>query len=203
MKKLSTGLIVALSTVLLLGCSPQTADTGSESGADASVSAEPAETHEDGAGSASSELFSIAHITSCDQVAAAVAPYIEGLAPLETNVVDEWGISCSWEAAEDETDFANNRSVEVGMMALEPDSEKPDPAFVEAMDGGSLVEDGWVESAGGVAYTLDMATAVVGVSVTTVWLPGIEAHVTGGKWEGMPALDGPAALEVVKSLVTQ
>lgn len=190
---------MALSSLLLLGCASQEAATGEDAAAATETGAvEPAEETATGPGQ-----FSIAHITSCDQVASAVAPYIEGLAPVESNVVDEWGISCSWEAAEGETDFANNRSVEVGIAPLEPDAEKPDPAFVEAMDGGSVVEDGWVESSGGIAYSLDMATAVVGVSSTTVWLPGIEAHITGGKWEGMPALDGPAALNVVKSLVEQ
>lgn len=168
------------------------------SGAEASAESNDASTAEPAPGQ-----FSIDHITSCDQVAGVVAPYIEGLAPLDSNVVDEWGISCSWEAAEDETDFANNRSVEVGMTALEPGEIKPDPEFVLKMDGSALVEDSWIESSGGIAYSLGMTTAVAGVISTTVWLPGVQAQITGGQWDGMPTLDGSASVEVVKSLVKQ
>lgn len=190
--------------MLLLGCAPQEQVPSGAAGADASDEVASVESNEAGAeGAEETEpgQFSIDHITSCDQVAGAVAPYIEGLAPLDSNVVDEWGISCTWEAAEDETDFANNRSVEVGLTALEPGEVKPDPEFVLKLDGSALVEDSWIDSSGGIAYSLGMTTSVVGVISTTVWLPGVQAQITGGQWDGMPALDGAASVEVVKSLV--
>lgn len=140
-------------------------------------------------------------ITSCDQVEAAVAPYIDGLVPDPGNTVDEWGVSCTWEMAEDETDFANNRSVKVGIGAVAEGTPKPDASGIADMEGGSVLEDAWVSERDGVAFSLTMGTAVAGVTVTTVWLPGAEAMITGGTWGDLPALDGPAAIEVVKTLL--
>ena len=53
----------------------------------------------------------------------------------------------------------------------------------------------------GVAFSLSLGTAVAGAIATTVWVPGVEATVGGGQWAGVPALDGDAAVDVVRSLI--
>lgn len=184
----------ALASLLLLtGCVAAEPETPADPVDDSGAVATP-----DDAVSGASALASI---TSCDQVADAVAPYIEGLVPSESNVVDEWGVSCSWETAEDETDLANNRSVEVGIVATEANAEKPDASGVAAMEGGALIEDDWVSERDGIAFSLTLGTAVAAAISTTVWVPGAEARITGGQWADFPALDGPAAVQVMKTLL--
>lgn len=186
---------LALGSLLVLtGCAAQAPQRPADpDGATGAVAASE--------GDATSGASALASITSCDQVADAVAPFIENLVPMEDNAVDEWGVTCSWEAAEDETDFANNRSVEVGIAPNESGTPMPDPSLVTAMDGGALIEDAWVSDNDGVAFSLTMGTAVAGVTATTVWFPGFQANITGGTWGDYPALDGPAAVQIVKTLL--
>lgn len=143
----------------------------------------------------------LAAITSCDQVEALVASYIEGLVPLDTNTVDEWGVMCDWGTSEDETDFANNRSISVQLAPVEKGTEKPDATMLADMDGFTMIDDAWVAQRDGVAYTYSMAVDVAGATVTTVWFPSVEANVAGGKWGDYPDLDGAAALDIIKKLL--
>ena len=67
--------------------------------------------------------------------------------------------------------------------------------------GLTVISDADIESAGGIAYTLEQEIAVAAVSVTTVSLPEVSVTVTGGRWADRPALDGPAAVAVAKELI--
>ena len=184
----------SLSLLLLTGCA-SAVPTAKDTAADAVVDA-PSD--EDQSNDAPDDA--VARIGSCDTVEAVVAPYIQNLVAMESNVVDEWGVSCQWEMAEGETDWANNRSVSVG-ISPEP-LEKPDLALLtDASDAITAVDDAWVAQQDGVAYTMTMETAVATAIVTTVWLPYAEITVTGGKWGDHPALDGPAAVQVAKALL--
>ena len=140
-------------------------------------------------------------VGSCDQVAGVVGPYIEALVLTEGSTVDEWGVSCTWEPAEDETDLANNRSVSVGIVDNEEGATAPDTTLLAKQKGFSDVTDAWVEQEGGTAYSLTLEIAVAAATVTTVWLPDHEVTVTGGTWADHPSLDGPAAVEVARRLV--
>lgn len=149
--------------------------------------------------SAPTKSAALAAITSCDQVAAAVEPYIQNLTLHQDSIVDEWGVYCNWEAPEGNTDFANIRNVEV---LLEPDPlDKPDLDALSEFIELQPIENGWVSGQGGVAYSVGTETAVAAVINTTVWLPDVEASITGGRWGDYPALDGPAAVEVVEALL--
>lgn len=191
-------LLATASTLLLIaGCSGNptvTDDTEPRDQASETVTDEAVnDTPTDGA--------SIAHITSCDQVEAVVSPYIEGLVPADDNGVDEWGVHCLWETAEGETDLANIRVVSVSLTPVEPGSEKPDTSMIENAEGGSVVEAEWITQHDGIAFSLDLGSAVAGATTTTVWVPTVEAIIGGGSWANMPALDGPAAAEVVRQLL--
>ena len=61
----------------------------------------------------------------------------------------------------------------------------------EQMGGSGLtvISDADIESAGGIAYTLEQEIAVAAVSVTTVSLPEVSVTVTGGRWADRPALE--------------
>lgn len=196
-------LAASLTLLLLTGCTaaPATTDVGASDAAadttDDTATADAAGSDGPGGNDGGGAL---ARIANCDVVEAAVAPYIQSLVPMEGNVVDEWGVSCRWEMAEGETDWDNNRSVGVG-IAAEP-TEKPDVALLaDASDSLTALDDAWVAQQGGVAYTLTMETSVAAAIVTTVWLPYAEVTVSGGKWGDHPPLDGPAAVQVVSSLL--
>jgi hypothetical protein len=143
----------------------------------------------------------LGHISSCEQVAPLVASYTTNLLLTDSSTVDQWGINCAWEPSEDETDMANNRSVSVSAVKNEPSTPPPALEGVLKMDGAEQIEDPWLKENDGVAYSLGMTTAVAGAITTTVWTPAAEVTVAGGTWDGLPALDGPAALSVAQQLL--
>lgn len=182
--------------ILLAGCSSADDSTAEPSAGDTA----PADSTDTADTTTDDNTDAWSGINSCDQVATVVAPYIQGLVLTDASTVDEWGVSCSWEMTEDETDWENNRSVAVGIAPSA--TEKPD--LVQLAEFSDLIEpleDEWVSALGGVAYTTAMEIAVASVIVTTVWLPDVEATVTGGTWGDHPALDGPAAVDVVSALL--
>lgn len=188
--------VTAAALMLLTGCGAA-AGAGGTPTADATSPADPSPSD------SAHPQFSIAQVSSCAEVEAAVQPYIEGLVPNEANVVDEWGVSCSWETADGELDPANIRAVSVQLAPVEPDAEAPDPSLVAQSDGGTVIDSDWVSAHGGVAFSLTLGTAVAGATATTVWVPGVEATVGGGTWDGYPALDGPAAVDLVRGLISE
>lgn len=195
MRTLATlaGVILILATVS--GCAGTEAPDPSVSSGAATPDTTPAD-------APGSPRFTLDGITSCDQVEQAVALYIEGLVPAESNVVDEWGASCLWETPESQTDLSQIRAVEVQLAPVEADAEAPDPSMVAQTEGGSVIENDWVAANDGVAFSLTLGTAVAGATSTTVWVPGVEAVIAGGQWADAPALDGPAAVDVVQSLLS-
>ncbi|WP_430332894.1 hypothetical protein [Rhodococcus sp. ACT016] len=132
----------------------------------------------------------LARFASCSDVAPAVAPYIAGLQESPSNAVDEYGVLCNWEIPYGVTDLSEIRVVEV---LIEPGTGEV--SAVRDVEAGQLVvlPDAELEKAGGVAYTLPVATTVAGVIVTTVETPDVKVTITGGQWDDMPSLDGPAA----------
>ena len=192
--------IASLSLLLLTGCAAAAsapADTA-PNGTDNAVISD--QNDPDATRDTPANGDAIAHITSCDTVATAVQPYIQELVEQQGNIVDEWGVTCGWTTAENETDWANVREVAVG---INPDpNQKPDPAALAGSDSNiTPVDDAWVANEGGVAYTMSTGPAVAGVTVTTIWLPYAEVMVTGGTWGDYPALAGHAAVSVAKQLL--
>lgn len=189
-----TAIAVPLSLLLLTSCSDSAA---SDSPNTDSAVVDTVAADENQAGSDSGRL---AHLTDCSRVETAVSPFIDGLVPDEQNTVDEWGVSCRWDMAENETNWENNRSVSVG-ISPEP-NEKPDVAqLAEFAEGIAQIEDSWVAEQGGVAYTMGTTTSVAAAIVTTVWLPYAEVTIAGGKWGDYPALDGAAAVQIAQQLL--
>lgn len=192
---------LVVSAFVLTGCS--SAPTSPNEPVSAPETTESAPTESTPAEPAADGLFRIDHITSCDQVAATVAPYIEGLVLQPSSTVDEWGVSCTWDMAEGETDWANNRSIDVSLTQFEEAETAPDPSYVTSLEGGAIHEDPWLTANGGVATSVTMGVSVAGAVAISVWVPGVEAHISGGQWGDFPALDGPAAISVVQALVTK
>ncbi|MFC4125027.1 hypothetical protein [Nocardia rhizosphaerae] len=140
----------------------------------------------------------LAETIGCDTVAAAVAPYIEGLVPLDTNEADQYGSYCNWETDTDSGTIAEIRSVEV---IIEPGNGEVPTAQTLSAGGLTVIPDQELDSAGGIAYTLGATTAVAAVAATTVELPTAKVSITGGQWADAPDLDGPAAVGVAKQLL--
>lgn len=135
---------------------------------------------------------------TCDDVAVAVAAYIDGLEPRDDNESDEYGALCGWEAPAGTTGLDAVRSVEV-LVSF----ETSDGLTAEELTAAGLtpLPDAAIDSAGGIAYTAEAGTSVAAVIVTTVEMPEVEVIVTGGQWDGYPALDGPAAIAVARSIL--
>lgn len=166
---------------------------------DAQESADTGDAVED---SSSSGIFAAYEsITSCDAVAAVVAPYIEGLEfNEEDSGVGQYGTACFWVPPEDNTDWDLVREIDVVIEDAEGSAE-PDLSLFLEMEGTVVHDDPWVEANGGVAYSLTLGTSVGGASVHTIWLPEVEVSIGGGQWGDYPALDGPAAIQIAKELL--
>ncbi|MGL3149327.1 hypothetical protein ACSS7Z_03090 [Microbacterium sp. A82] len=190
--------ILAVSSVMLLGCaasiSPEPVqDTGQtvSPGNDVSDSVPPVP-----------KTLSIDHISSCDDLESTMAPYIDGLTQMEGNSVNEWGVSCTWTMPEDNTDWANAREVSLGVTPVYDASTRPDiPGLQQVFPETAEITDKWIAELGGVAYVVEMGTGTVAALQSVVWTPDFEVAVGGGRWEGMPALDGNAALEVARAVL--
>ena len=200
--RLKSIVIIAGILTLVTGCAGGAAAPGAGTdGTAGTASTAPEPGGNAGDANAEGTRFSIDHLTSCEQVAPMVATYIDGLAAYDDEV-NEWGVYCRWDMAEGETDFANNRSVSVTLTPLGADEVQPDTSVV-VRTGGEVIDDAWLAARGGVAYSTGVMTSVAGAVSTTVWLPGVEAMIGGGRWAEMPSLDGPAAIEAVKGLVRE
>lgn len=159
--------------------------------------APPTEEEQSGAES-SSDGLSFAHIASCDDVKPFVATWTEGFVPYEWNSVSDSAIQCGWNSPPEETNLDNIRSVEVNLTQLD---ERPDYSPLEGLGGFASISDDWVDAQEGLAYAMTVDIGLSAVIGTTVWVPGVEATVSGGRWANLPELGAPAALEVVKALL--
>ncbi len=142
--------------------------------------------------------FSFAHIKSCDDVEPFVATWVEGLNPYDWNSVSETDIHCGWDTPPEDVTPDNARSVEVRFAAI---SERPDYSPLEGMAGFERVSDEWVTANNGDAFTMTVDIGISAVIGTTIWVPGVEVTVSGGRWANLPELDGPAGLEIAKQIL--
>ena len=198
---------LALFTVALSGCAASEPDASSDIEAVSDVAqdahdaaeADSADAGDDASSSSVAAAFE--SITSCDQIAAVVAPYIEGLElDEEGSGPNDYGIGCYWVPPEDIDDFSMIRAIDIQLEDAAGSAE-PDLSLFLDMDGASVHEDPWLEEQGGVAYSLALGTSVAGATAITVWLPDVEVTIGGGQWGDYPALDGPAAIEVTRQLL--
>lgn len=201
MRKQLSAILLVSTSLLLLGCGAAAPEeippaSGAEN-ADGTTDANEPEAPTD-AGAA----LSIDGIGSCDDLEAHVTEYIEGLVPAQGNTVDEWGVNCMWTMADDETDWANAREVSVSIVPLEEGMPAPDLSMFATMEGAEILEDPWLGENDGIAYSLRISTGTVGATSTFVWTPSFEVTVGGGNWEGYPSLDGTAALELAKRVLS-
>lgn len=174
-------LTVAIVAALLAGCAAGTTPGGEAS-----------------SGAPTSESAPVASEVSCDDVAVAVADYIDGLVPRDDNESDDYGALCGWEAPEGTTDLAAIRSVEVLVSFESSDGLSADDLTAAGL---TPLPDAAIDAAGGIAYTTSVDATAAAVIVTTVAMPEVEVVVTGGQWAGYPALDGPAAIGVARSIL--
>lgn len=127
-----------------------------------------------------------------------MATWVEGLNPYDWNSVSETDIHCGWETPPEDVTPDNARSVEVRFAAI---SEQPDYSPLEGMAGFERVSDEWVTVNNGDAFTMTVDIGISAVIGTTIWVPGVEVTVSGGRWAGLPELDGPAGLEIAKQIL--
>ncbi|MDM8084876.1 hypothetical protein QUV83_08880 [Cellulomonas cellasea] len=141
----------------------------------------------------------LAHITSCDQVAALTGGLTDGLTLVDPSV-DEWGFACLWEAP-DATDLAEVRSIEVIGQPFDLRGSMTTPADIAA--GGVLTQipDATLEQAGGIAYSMRLGDVVSALAVT-IQVPDAEISVGGGGWAGQTAgLDETAAVRIATAVL--
>ena len=175
----------------LLGCSAPADQHDTPAPAEDTSKAPAEQTSADGD-------FSFAHIKSCDDVEPFVATWVEGLNPYDWNSVSETDIHCGWDTPPEDVTPDNARSVEVRFAAI---SERPDYSPLEGMAGFERVSDEWVTANNGDAFTMTVDIGISAVIGTTIWVPGVEVAVSGGRWANLPELDGPAGLEIAKQIL--
>jgi len=191
--------------LMLAGCSGH-ADHANHAveTADGDVAATPAQTAAEPAGESSGDADGptfesvTAVYSSCEAVEPLVAAYVDGLVLQEGHGLDEWSLSCRWDAPDDITDMSLNRSVEVSVSP--PAGEVLPPEQLAAV-GLVPVEHAGIAALGGVAVTLAADTAVAGAVATTTTLPEVEVMVGGGAWEGAPGIDVDGAVGVAAQLL--
>lgn len=195
---LAAAIAIPILSVTLLGCTagPQAAPAPAASSTPQELDeASPPPTA--GAGQSSAA-------PSCDTIGAAIAPFVSGLAAQSDDDGSDGGADCDWEAPPGVTDPAAVRSIGV---TVEEGAQTPlTPAEVQQA-GMRVISDAAVQAKGGIAYTTDTAgstdtgTGADDVIITTITLPNVEVVVSGGRWPGYPALDGPAAATVANRIL--
>ena len=190
MRKHVTLLALVGTAFMLTGCSgaPSPAEQ-----ADAPAAQEPAAPQP-----VPGDDFSFAHITSCDQLEPMLNTWVDGLVPYETNTAEPATVHCGWSSPPDEVDLDSVRSVEV---TLNETSERPDYSMLESMDGFERISDPWVTEHDGEAFSLTVDIGLSAVIGTTIWVPGVEVSVAGGRWADLPELDGAAGAKVAKQIL--
>ncbi|WP_166867534.1 hypothetical protein [Salinibacterium sp. ZJ70] len=138
---------------------------------------------------------------SCDTIAGAVAPYIEGLVAEESNAepFNEWGGACNWREPDTATDLSEIRSVEV-VVSLQTGETAESLAELAESGYFELVDAPGAARVGGIAHAISI-DAVAQVVVTSVMIPDVTVVVSGGRWESVPSLDAEAAVPVAERLL--
>ena len=197
MRKLSFLATVSVASLLLVGCSGAGPNSADSAPADTSDAAQQAKQPATGPAAGRGE-FSFAHLNSCDDVQKYVDTWTATLQPYDWNSASETDISCGWDTPPEEVTPENARSIEVRLMQS---SERPDLSMLEDMPGFAWIEDDWLAEHDGLAFSMTVDIGLSAVIGTTVWVPGAEVTVSGGRWADLPELDGPAGLQVAKQLL--
>lgn len=147
---------------------------------------------------AASEGFSFSHIKSCADVEPFLTAWIADLEPYDWNSASDAEVVCGWSNPPEEVTPETARSVEVKLSQV---SERPDFSMLESMQGFAWVDDAWVSENDGAAFTMTVDLDISAVIGSTIWVPGVEVTVSGGRWANLPELDGAASLEIAKQIL--
>ncbi len=153
----------------------------------------------DGAPQAEETTDALAHITTCEQVAALTQGLTDGLVLTESSGVDEYGVWCSWDEPDPE-DFANIRSVEV----IGEPYDQTDAMLTAAELADANLEhlpDPAIEAAGGIAYGNSAQTAVATVMTVGVLVPDASISIAGGGWGPDPHVSNEIAISIAKGML--
>lgn len=143
--------------------------------------------------------FSFSSIKSCEQLEPFLAPWADGLTAYDWNTISTQEIHCGWDNSADNVTPEDARTVEVNLVRQ---PELPDYSLLEKMNGYEGIEDDWVSENGGKAFTITIDIGISAAIGTTIWVPGVEITVSGGRWANLPELDGPAGIGVAKNILT-
>lgn len=191
MGKLSAVIAAGAVGLLLSSCASSPAPSETDSSAQSS---EQPSTDTQG----SHEGFSFSHITSCDDIEPFVGTWIDGLEQYEWNTASDTEVVCGWSNPPETVTPETARSVEVKLSQI---SERPDFSPLESMQGFEWVSDEWVTKNDGEAFTMTVDIDISAVIGTTIWVPGVEVTVSGGRWANLPELDGAASLKIAKEIL--
>ena len=193
-KRLVLGL-AAGAALLLGGCASTAAE---EPATDAPAAQEEQPQDAQKSDTAQPGEFSFAEITSCDQVQPYVATWTGGMVVSDITSVSATEVHCAW-MTPPETPVEDARSVEV-LFKQAP--ERPDYSVLAEMTGYESLSDAWVAEQGGEAFALTIDIGLSAIIGTTVWVPGVELSISGGKWAGLPDLDATAGLEIAQQILS-
>lgn len=181
--------VIGLLALALAGCAAA-APADSPGDADAAPSTAPDST-------TSVSEFDV--VTSCDGIAAIVAPYVEGLELVSDEAFNEWGGGCTWQEPDTATDLLEVRSVEV-LVSLQTGDTREGLAELATSDMLNIVDAPAVAEVGGIAHSLSFDTGVA-VSVTSVLVPDVSVTVSGGKWGASGGISEADALVIAQRVL--
>ena len=184
-------------SVLLAGCSaaaPLTPPASEGGGASAGPPAAQS-------GGENAQARGFPNISSCDQVAAVVGDYIDGL-PLdkENSYIQPDAIGCVWSTPADAVGALTDiQSFSVDIT--EDSGDVPDPEAAAEFGMDMYFTDPRLDAVGGVGLWMDADSAVVGGGTGSVIVPGVDVALTDSRWGQEGRLTKDSLVDVALTLL--
>ncbi|TPW77017.1 hypothetical protein FJ658_02670 [Schumannella sp. 10F1B-5-1] len=188
--------VLAAVAISLAGCS---LGSPTSAGAGASDSAKPASDGADVQGGGAARA--LPKVSSCDEVGAVVASYIDGI-PLdeEESYIQSDEISCTWSPPEGSvTDLSQIQTF--GVTIAEGDDEIPDPAALGTYGEKVYFTDPRLDAVGGIGLWLTTDTSAVGGGTGEVLVPGVDITLVDARWDQNAYLDKDALVTLALQLL--
>ncbi|MBG6134490.1 hypothetical protein [Longispora fulva] len=134
-------------------------------------------------------------ITSCDEVAPLVAPYLQGMQLIaEASTAGHDGFTCHWTTPVGSSD---TRNLTVGGTVVDDVPPRPDqlpPPMTE-------VKDERIAAMHGIAWSYSLPNDYSSAVTYTIRTPHAAIVLTAGQWGDRPALDPKTAIDAAVKLL--
>lgn len=188
--------LIGCTLLALSACSTATSEPSGSGGTTAGETSAPTES------APADPLASVTDVTSrysdCEAIGTVLGSAIDGLIPDEASTFESDMVQCAWLSTDE-----GAGDLETVSVAIDPNQGADDVATPDVLTviGAEQIPDAVIESHGGIAY-FTSGTGDLRIAVTTVDIPGMSVSITHGVLGSDPSLVGPAAVDVIKQLLT-